>query len=86
MREFSLSVDTIDPHADAEEVKHEYGFELSAAPTGTYDAVVVAVSHKEYKSMPVSKIRALMGEHPILLDLKGLFHDADKGDLTYWSL
>lgn len=86
LRDFSLSVDIVDPHADAEEVKHEYGFDLSPAPNGLYDAVVVAVSHKEYKSMPVQNIRALMSNNPILLDIKGLFNDSEKGDLVYWSL
>jgi UDP-N-acetyl-D-glucosamine/UDP-N-acetyl-D-galactosamine dehydrogenase len=45
---FSCKVELVDPHADKEEYLHEYGFELSDGPTGKYDAVIVAVNHKEY--------------------------------------
>ncbi len=28
LKSFSLNVDVTDPHADSDELKHEYGFEL----------------------------------------------------------
>jgi UDP-N-acetyl-D-glucosamine/UDP-N-acetyl-D-galactosamine dehydrogenase len=48
---FGLQVDTYDPEANAEEVSHEYQLDLVAAPTGRYDAVVMAVSHEAFKQL-----------------------------------
>ena len=41
-----LSVDVIDPGAGNHEVKEEYGLELKDKPSGKYDAIILAVSHK----------------------------------------
>ena len=46
--DFNVAVDVIDPGANAHEVKEEYGIDLKAKPDGKYDAVILAVSHKEY--------------------------------------
>ena len=82
---YSMNVHVVDPHASPNEVAHEYGLTLMDEPSTQYDAVVLAVAHKEYKSMTMSDIRALMNGQPILLDLKGLHQKTDDG-LTYWRL
>ena len=86
LHEFSVAVDTIDPHAEAEEFEHEYNLMLSAAATGKYDAVIVAVAHKEYKAMSVAEIRNMMDAHPILVDLKSLYRPTPEDGVIYWSL
>src|SRR6056297_1682362 len=40
LKSFSVSVDVIDPHANADEVKTEYGFDLASSAKGPYDAVI----------------------------------------------
>ncbi len=82
---YSMNVHVVDPHASPNEVAHEYGLTLMDEPSTQYDAVVLAVAHKEYKSMTMSDLRALMNDQPILLDLKGLHQKNDDG-LTYWRL
>lgn len=57
MLQFGLQVDVYDPQADAEEVKHEYGVQLIDTITGTYDAIILAVAHKEFKSMNLENIK-----------------------------
>jgi UDP-N-acetyl-D-galactosamine dehydrogenase len=47
-KSYGVHVDVIDPRANSEELKHEYGFELTAKPSNDYDAIVVAVNHAEY--------------------------------------
>src|SRR3954468_24991316 len=47
-KSFGVHVDVVDPYADSDELNHEYGFELVKEPGKGYDAVVVAVNHKEY--------------------------------------
>jgi UDP-N-acetyl-D-glucosamine/UDP-N-acetyl-D-galactosamine dehydrogenase len=84
---FSMHVDVIDPHAEPEEVKHEYDIDLLAEPKmGSYDAVIVAVNHKEYMNYTENDFKALMcDDKGVLVDIKGLFRN-DIKDLVYWSL
>lgn len=70
---FNANVDIYDPWVDADEVKHEYGLELLAdLQPGNYDAVVLAVSHKEFREMGVEQIRALGKPNSVLFDVKYL--------------
>ena len=42
-----------------------------------YDAVVVAVAHREFKAMGVAAIRRLAERHHVLYDIKHVFTRAD---------
>ena len=54
--------------------------------SSNYDAVIVAVGHKEYRSMSMEYIRSLMNGQPILYDLKGVFDRPSDPNLVYWRL
>jgi UDP-N-acetyl-D-galactosamine dehydrogenase len=83
---FQISVDIIDPFADAAELMHEYGIGLSAAAQGPYDAIVVAVNHEQYTQLTEADFKALLKDNQgLLVDIKGIFRDQIK-DLAYWSL
>jgi UDP-N-acetyl-D-galactosamine dehydrogenase len=71
---FGAVVDIYDPRADAVEAKAEYGVNLLPAPPrpGTYDAVVVAVAHDEFKADGSDGVRALVNERAVLYDIKGV--------------
>ena len=84
-KSYGVNVDVIDPRANSEELKHEYGFELVPEVGSNYDAIVVAVNHKEYKSFTEADFKKLAAEKAILVDLKGILRGKIK-DLTYWSL
>ena len=87
LESFSVHVDVIDPHADAEELKHEYGLELASQPElGAYDAVIVGVSHEEYMHLDESYFKGLMKEgRGVVVDIKGIYRGKIK-DLAYWSM
>jgi len=85
LQDFSVNVDVVDPHADADEIKEEYGFELKAAPEGKYDSIIVAVNHKEYAEMSEDQFEALATENAIFVDLKGIFR-GKINRFKYWSL
>ena len=54
LKEFEVNVDVFDPWAEPKEVKHEYGLDLvgqSELDLKSYDGVVLAVAHNEFKSM-----------------------------------
>lgn len=84
-KSFGVSVDIIDPHASSEELIHEYGFGLVEKPGTGYDAVVVAVNHKEYIHLDESYYKSLLSEGGILVDVKGILKGKIK-EVTYWSL
>ena len=85
LRDFGVEVDVIDPGASQAEVKHEYGIDLKKGPERKYDAIIVAVAHKEYRNLDEKFFLDLLNEKGILVDLKGMYRNRMKW-LTYWSL
>lgn len=84
-RSFGVAVDIVDPHASSEELNHEYGFELAPKIGTGYDAVVVAVNHKEYLNLDEAYYKSILSEGGIVVDVKGILKNKIK-NLTYWSL
>ena len=68
LRSFGTNVDIYDPHADADEVKHEYGLTTISSPQKKYDAVVLAVGHKEFHDLDWEHIRH---GKTVIYDVKG---------------
>lgn len=81
---YGVKVDVIDPNADSEELKHEYGFGLSKIGSG-YNSVIVAVCHKEYKNKDEKYFKSILSANGILIDIKGIFRKKIK-KISYWSL
>lgn len=85
LRKYNVKVDVIDPYADPHEVKEEYGVEIAKVATEKYDAIIVAVNHKEYVELSEKHFKELSKEKGILIDIKGIYKNKIT-DLTYWSL
>ena len=66
---FSMQVDVYDPYALKEEVKHEYGITLVDKPTGSYNAIILAVAHDEFKTLDID---ALKNTYSVVFDIKGM--------------
>jgi len=82
IKEFGLwgaQVVVMDPWADAEEVKHEYGVELGLINAEhPVDSLVVAVGHSEFRALSAKELRSYVrGESPVLADVKSLFDRAE---------
>tara|TARA_R110002072_G_scaffold301085_1_gene479897 strand:+ start:17287 stop:18585 length:1299 start_codon:yes stop_codon:yes gene_type:complete len=81
LKEYGMAVDVHDPWVDAGEAKHEYALDLTSDPkTGTYDAVILAVAHEQFKGYGAAGFRALCGPDHVLYDLKYLLN-ADEVDM-----
>ena len=81
LQDYNCVVDVFDPWASAEEAQHEYGITPVAQPQpGTYDGIIVAVAHHQFKSMGAAAIRALGKPNHVLYDLKYLLL-AEESDL-----
>ncbi len=70
---YNVNVDVLDPWASADEVRHEYGLELITSSKNLkekYDAIVLAVSHKEFLQLDLTKLKSNIG---VIFDVKSLF-------------
>ncbi len=85
LREYGLKVETIDPYASAREVEEEYGLSLSREIHPPYDAVILAVNHKDYLSLDDDYFARITHPNSLLADLKGIYRGKIKS-LKYWSL
>jgi UDP-N-acetyl-D-galactosamine dehydrogenase len=85
LQSFSVNVDVHDPYASYDEVMHEYGFGLTEINGTDYDAVILAVSHDQFKEMDEEYILSITKPHAVIYDLKGLFRGKIKNRI-YWSL
>jgi UDP-N-acetyl-D-galactosamine dehydrogenase len=85
LQNFHVTVHVVDPHADSEELQHEYGFGLEAAPGKDYDAVIIAVNHQKYGDLDECYFKSITAPHALVVDIKGSFRNKIK-ELNYWSL
>lgn len=69
LKSFGINVSIYDPHADHEEVRHEYGLSLLEKPEGRYKAIVLAVAHREFTEMDLSNYSDASS---VIFDVKGI--------------
>ena len=71
LKEYKTDVHILDPWADPAEVNREYGVACSndSAVTEKYDAVILAVAHKEFKNMDISQF---LKDVAVVYDVKGV--------------
>ena len=85
LKSFQVHVDLVDPHASSEEMEHEYGVKLVEIGKD-YDAIIVAVNHKEYKSLTEDYFKSILKDGKgVFVDIKGIYRNKIQ-DLEYWSL
>jgi UDP-N-acetyl-D-galactosamine dehydrogenase len=75
LKRLNANVDIFDPWVDIDEARKEYGVELIPAlnQQKIYDAVILAVGHKQFVRMGIEAIRALCKLNHIVYDVKYLF-------------
>ena len=88
LSELGHDVGVHDPRADAAEALAEYGVELDGrALERSYDLVVAAVPHAEYRIMAADEIRRLAGDGGCIADLKGMWRRLELGpEIGRWTL
>ena len=77
-----------DPRADPADARREYGIALDAGALGrSYDLVVAAVPHAEYRMLPVEEINGLVNDGGCVADIKGIWRRLDLGPgVERWTL
>ena len=79
LEQCNAKVDVFDPWADPEEANHEYGLDLLKTwpRPGTYEAIILAVAHREFVEFGAGAIRALGKRGAVTFDVKGVFPKAE---------
>ena len=85
LKSYYVNVDVEDPHADSDELQHEYGFGLVAKTGNDYDAVIITVPHNDYKELGDDYFASITKSHGMIADLKGIYRNRIT-NRTYWSL
>ena len=67
--DFDLQIDLYDYEADSKEVEEEYGIKLIKNLTEKYDAILLAVSHKKFKTLNIESLKT--DPSSVVYDLKG---------------
>lgn len=90
LREYGIEPIIADPTADAYEAKRLYGVEFVDMKTmKDMDAVVLAVSHTEFKALTMADIGAMFSEgKKVLVDVKGILNrkEYEAAGYSYWRL
>ncbi len=70
-RDYNARVEVYDPWVDRQEAAHEYGIELVQEPKpGCYDAIILAVAHRQFRKLGAEDIRELGKPNSVLFDVK----------------
>jgi UDP-N-acetyl-D-glucosamine/UDP-N-acetyl-D-galactosamine dehydrogenase len=80
-------VEVADPIASPEEIEREHGLKVTRPDGRTYDLVVGAVAHRDYRELADDRLTALVTPGGTLADLKGMWRERrlDPG-LDRWTL
>ena len=74
LKEFNCNLDLYDPWVDIEEIKETYNISPhSKLNQNTYDGIIIAVAHEEFKKMGIKTISNLCKKNHVIYDLKYLF-------------
>lgn len=71
LRGYNARVDVHDPWVNPAEAEHEYGITpVERPPPGSYDAVIIAVGHRQFVALGVEGIHALGKPGAVIYDVK----------------
>ncbi|WP_456419141.1 nucleotide sugar dehydrogenase [Thermovibrio sp.] len=88
LQSFGVKPYIYDPHAEPEDVKKEYGVELLKSPKekAPYDAVIVAVKHREFLNLEPDFFKGISISKPIIVDVKGIYDREKFKECLLWRL
>ena len=85
LKGFNAEVEIVDPNANPEEFAHEYGLTLTPTIGQGYDAVILAVNHREYETLDENYFKSICTDHGVIIDIKGVLRGKIK-HLRYWCI
>ncbi|MCS7017912.1 MAG: nucleotide sugar dehydrogenase [Cytophagales bacterium] len=76
LQAFGTCVEVYDPWATPADVKYEYGIDMLSTINHVYDAIVLAVAHREFKTLDINPLKH---EKTVVYDVKGFW---EKSQIT----
>ena len=87
LKELGHQVEVADPIACADEIEREHGVKARAPDGHSYDLVVGAVAHREYRELADDRLSGLVTAGGTLADLKGMWRDRKlDASIDRWTL
>lgn len=93
LREYDIKPLVCDPYADSEATKREYSIELVDKESIHADCVIVAVGHREYRSLSMMQLKTLFKKETpdsekVLIDVKSLYRidELRASGMRFWRL
>ncbi len=78
LKGYNCQVDVYDPWVDIKRAEAEYNLSLIKKPElGKYDAIVLAVAHKEFRELTAEEVRSYGKDVSIIFDIKFLFEESE---------
>lgn len=77
LKEYGIEVDVVDPWPDPVEAEKEYSLKVKSELGSAYDAVIVAVAHKEFIEAGIGQIKSACNEKHIIYDLKYVLPESE---------
>ena len=73
LKDYNANVDVYDPWVNTEEAQHEYGITpIPELKQNEYDAIIIAVNHRQFLEMGAEKIRKLGNGNVVVFDVKSM--------------
>lgn len=69
LKNYGIKAQIFDPQADTDQVREEYGLTLENSPEGDFDAIILAVAHREFMDYNWKEIRS---KTSVLFDVKSV--------------
>ena len=87
LQELGHQVEVADPVAPADEIEREHGLVATTPDGRSYDLVVGAVAHREYRDLADDRLNGLVADGGTLADLKGMWRDRElDASVDRWTL
>jgi UDP-N-acetyl-D-galactosamine dehydrogenase len=93
LNEYGIEPLVVDPQADKNDAKHEYGIDLiELEDVKEADCLVFAVAHDEFKNMDLNKIDSMFRDcnnnERVIIDVKSILNkkEVEEQGYSYWRL
>lgn len=93
LREYGIEPIVVDPEADSDEAKHEYGIDLvDINEVKDTDCLVIAVAHDTFKQLSWDELESMFGDfennEKVIIDIKSILSrlEIEKRGYSYWRL
>ena len=90
LKEYGVEILGFDPLLDSELIEQEYGVRsiTSLEEAKEIDCLMMAVAHNDFKNLGLNRIKHVMGNNLILVDVRGFFdkEEVERNGIYYCSL